>query len=104
MQFEAWADDLLIGLVAVYCNDKKSRSAFITSVSVLQSWQGKGVAFHLLESCIKYVTQQNFISVELEVETTNTEAIKLYTKMGFIINRVDDQVIMMYLDTGQKNE
>ena len=44
MRFEAWAGGTLIGLVAAYCNHQESRIAYITSVSVLRAWMGKGIA------------------------------------------------------------
>jgi GNAT superfamily N-acetyltransferase len=44
-RFEAWADDTLCGLVAAYCNDVERGSAYVTSVSVLHEYQGKGIAW-----------------------------------------------------------
>ena len=43
--FEAWADRVLVGLIASYFNDSENRSGFITSVSVEKKYKGKGIAF-----------------------------------------------------------
>ena len=49
-RFEAWSGGTLVGLVAAYCNDRDKRIAFITSVSVLREWTGKGIAARLMKS------------------------------------------------------
>jgi len=82
-RFEAWAGKILIGLVAVYCNDKKLSVAYITSVSVLQSWQGKGIASQLITKCLAYIKSLGFERVDLEVYQKNKAAIILYRKYGF---------------------
>lgn len=85
VRFEAWKDDELIGLSAVYCNDQVKRTAFITNVSVLPTWQGKGIASHLMMNIIEYVNTLGFEYIELEVDERNSAAITLYEKHGFLI-------------------
>src|SRR5690349_14652885 len=48
LRFEAWDCDQLVGLVAIYMNDEKKSEAFITNVSVLDEYRGRGVATQLL--------------------------------------------------------
>jgi ribosomal protein S18 acetylase RimI-like enzyme len=81
--FEAWVDDDLVGLVAVYCNSSEGVAAFITNVSVLPSWVGKGIATQLIDYCILQVTQLGFKRIDLEVSKDNQAAIALYEKHGF---------------------
>jgi ribosomal protein S18 acetylase RimI-like enzyme len=81
--FEAWSNDELIGLVAVYCNDPGKRTAFITSVSVMPAWQGKRIASRLIAQCIAHVHGLGFENMELEVGGNNEAAIALYAKHGF---------------------
>lgn len=81
--FEAWVDDDLVGLVAVYCNSPEGAAAFITNVSVLPSWVGKGIATQLIGHCIFEVTQLGFKRIDLEVSKDNQAAIALYGKYGF---------------------
>lgn len=98
-RFEAWADDALVGLVAVYCNDAEHRAAFITSVSVLRGWQGRRIASQLLEQAIAHVRALGFEHLELEVDRGNAHAIALYEKTNFIAGPVHGQSMTMHLDT-----
>ncbi len=82
-RFEALMDGELIGLVAAYCNDFEQRVAYITSVSVLPSWQGRGIAAQLITQCIGHCRDQGFASISLEVDGQNLVALKLYTSRGF---------------------
>ncbi len=82
-RYEAWQDDQLAGLIAAYCNAPDKRVAFITSVSVIPSCIGMGVASQLMAHCIHTLQQQSFKLLQLEVATTNLPAIKLYQKYGF---------------------
>lgn len=101
IRFEAWSDGQLTGLVAAYCNDSAVCTAYITNVSVLQCWMGKGIASQLLEGCIKHVSKLGFERIELEVGSQNVVAARLYGKMGFIVSGVSDQTTIMQLNTGK---
>jgi len=57
-RFEAWSEGTMVGLAAMYCNDLENRIAYITSVSVLKEWMGKGIAARLMNLCIKYAADQ----------------------------------------------
>jgi ribosomal protein S18 acetylase RimI-like enzyme len=98
MRFEAWADGMLVGLVAAYCNDCERRVAHITNVSVLRRWQGERIASRLLEQCIGHVKEHGFEHVELEVDVENAGAITLYEKNGFVINAVNGRTALMHLN------
>lgn len=82
-RFEAWSGPQLTGLVAAYCNDSNGRRAFITSVSVLPDWQGRGIASRLLRECVQFIRAAGFESVELEVHEANDAALGLYRRHGF---------------------
>src|SRR5688572_19793952 len=81
--FEAWLDDRLVGLIAVYCNNLEDREAYITNVSVVKELGEKGIASELLSLCIKYVEKEKFTVITLEVNKNSTKAINLYEKYGF---------------------
>lgn len=97
-RFEAWAAGQLIGLVAVYGNDPAHRNAFVTSVSVLPEWQGRGIAVHLLGDCIRQVRALGFGGIELEVDRRNTKAIGLYERQGFKTTGEKDPAVVMRLN------
>lgn len=106
VRFEAWSDGTLIGLVATYCNDQDIRTAYITSVSVLKEWTGKGVATCLMSLCIKHVNALGMKQICLEVASDNLPAIRLYEKSGFAVNDTNASFVNMnlYLESGNEYE
>lgn len=101
-RFEAWIDGELVGLVATYCNDLRRGVAFITSVSVLPSRQGRGIASRLLVIGIDHVRSLGIGRIELEVDRGNTAAMRLYEKHGFSLGRNDERSVHMYLEVEQR--
>lgn len=81
--FEAWHQEGLIGLLAAYFNDPDKKFGFITSVSVLDAFVGKGIASALLKQCEHYAREHGFSALRLEVSAKNSRAIHLYRKHGF---------------------
>jgi ribosomal protein S18 acetylase RimI-like enzyme len=96
--FEAWKSVELVGLVAAYCNVPDKDVAFITTVSVLPAWQGKGIASRLLENCIAHVHKLGFAQIELEVGSGNGVATALYDKHGFSTAEDKGGMLRMTLD------
>jgi len=95
--FEAWMGEDLIGLIAVYCNAVDRGVAFVTNVSVVSTWQGRGIASCLLSSCINHVRKLGFSSIELDVNKMNAPAIALYKNHGFSIVRQEGDAYRMGL-------
>jgi len=79
--FEAWSENKLIGLIAVYFNNEKQ--GFISNVSVSGEHMKKGIATMLLQHCIKGAVRKHISSLSLEVSSNNETAITLYEKSGF---------------------
>lgn len=106
MRFEAWADGLLLGLVAAYCNDREHGIAYITSVSVLKAWTGQGIAARLLDQCVEHALASGLQRVSLEVASDNAPAINLYEKSGFVAGRTGTPYLGMdiYLNNGPEYE
>jgi len=102
-RFEAWSCGKMIGLVAAYCNDQENHIAYITSVSLLKEWIGKGIATHLLHQCIEHAKASGMRQIALEVASNNTSALKLYEKSGFAAGKVDASFVTMslYLKAGK---
>ena len=69
--------------------------AFITSLSVLEEYQGYGLAKRLLEEMVERCTQNGFKKITLEVYKANTRAQQLYLKMGFAFSTKDDEKYVM---------
>jgi len=96
--FEAWVKGKLIGLIAIYCNDLKTHSAYITNVSIIKEYFGLGVASYLLKMCISHVELNCFSSIILEVNMTNIQAVNLYEKYGFKIFESKGNSFLMKLE------
>jgi ribosomal protein S18 acetylase RimI-like enzyme len=96
-RFEAWIDTTLVGLLAGYYDAESSMVAFITSVSVLKEWQGRGVASVLVERSIAHAQHLGFGLIELQVALQNDLAVRLYQRHGFQVISQDDNQAKMAL-------
>jgi len=95
--FEAWDNENLIGLIAVYSNSNLKK-AFITNVSVLIEYSNNGIASKLLNDCVSYFNSSNFDYIELEVSKKNKKAIKFYKKNKFLFNKTNKKSDVMSLE------
>jgi ribosomal protein S18 acetylase RimI-like enzyme len=92
--FEAWLDEKLIGMVAMYLNEQKH--GYITNVSVYNKYRGKGIAKQIFVNLLEYTKTNNISEIKLEVSTINVAAINLYKNFGFQnIEQKNDQIIML---------
>jgi len=97
MRFEAWSGDILVGMVAIYSDDQKYHTAYITSVSILQLWRGKGIADTLLKRSIEYAKVSGIKKMSLTVDGCNKRAVDLYKKSDFIADKIIGSEIIMSL-------
>src|SRR5262249_33599626 len=101
---EAWSGDTLVGLVAAYCYELEKHIAFITNVSVLKEWSGKGIAGDLLKWCVEHVKAMGMRQVNLKVAIGNTVAIRLYEQNGFVARKRDAPFTTMNLCLKSEDE
>lgn len=94
VRFEAWEAEELVGLVAAYFNDQK-RTSFITNVSTISQYSGKGIASQLMSECISFGNAKHFNEITLRVDQNNMNAIGLYSKFGFKQTGFEDGEIEM---------
>ena len=95
--FETWHGRILVGLLAAYFSNNLERSAFITNVSVLEDFMGKGIASRLLNQCKEYALKENFGEIRLEVHRVNIRAIDLYRKFNFVPDEIREDVMLLRL-------
>jgi 2-polyprenyl-3-methyl-5-hydroxy-6-metoxy-1,4-benzoquinol methylase len=95
-RFEHFENNKLIGLVASYQNPIE-REAFITNVSVIPSFQKKGISYSLLSKCISYYKDKKYKLIALEVNNKNWKAVNFYEKNKFKIVRIIKNKIVMEL-------
>jgi ribosomal protein S18 acetylase RimI-like enzyme len=86
VNFEAWNNKKLIGLISMYINNN---FGYITNVCVLKTYSKKGVASKLLQNCFNYAIENKTFYIELETNENNIAAMKLYTKFGFKFSKKD---------------
>jgi len=92
-RFEAWNDNLLVGLIAIYINEN---IGYITNVSVTEMFKRQKIATNLLKMCITSIS--NIIRINLEVLKDNQAAINFYLKNGFKQTNTTDNSIYMGMD------
>jgi ribosomal protein S18 acetylase RimI-like enzyme len=91
--FEAWADETLIGMVAMYLDEQNH--GFITNVSVYSEYSGKGIAKQIFVHLMEYSNSFRISEIKLEVSSINFAAINLYENFGFkSIKEENNQIIM----------
>ena len=89
--FEAWCENYLVGLVAIYYN-VEAKNVFITNVSVVSSYQGKSIAGKLLDICFNLSRDLLYTNVSLDVNKLNIKAISFYKRKGFCVVKSIDNI------------
>ena len=95
--FEAWNAEELVGVVAAYFNDGAKHKSFITNVSTLKAYGGKGIGSALIRDCIEYAVKEHYHSIALEVNKESTTAVRLYQKYGFKKVKENETALFMEL-------
>lgn len=85
IRFEAWCGQQLVALVGAYdARARRENELFVSNVSVLPEFRGRGLAKLLLRQCIAYAVAHEFSRIRLEVDAANAAALALYKRLGFI--------------------
>lgn len=95
-RFEFWHLHELAALVAVYFN-LEEKKVFVTNVSVLGRYQGRGLASKLITTMKEFAEHEGYDSISLEVIKTNAKAIHLYKKIGFMEYTLNHNLLVMKL-------
>jgi ribosomal protein S18 acetylase RimI-like enzyme len=82
--FEAFCENVLVGLIAAYFNHEKKNAAFITNVSTNKQFSGRGIASKLMNNVIAYAVTLKSPKIILEVNKNNNSANKLYQNFSFV--------------------
>lgn len=96
-RFEAWADGVLVGLVAVYCDAPDRREAFVTSVSVVPAWARRGLGRGLMRAALAHVRDLGFGRLALSVDRA-AAALDLYRSLGFTAEARDGASLRLSID------
>lgn len=83
-RFEAWADDKLVGLLALYIDEDPHAGGYISNLSVVKQYERQGIGSLLLRRTLQYMKEeQGGRSLALEVTKNNYSAIAFYQKNNF---------------------
>ena len=72
--------------------------AHLHNLAVEKGYRGQGLAFGLMEAMKEIAQQNEVVTQTLEVRESNTAAIKLYQKCGFVVKGVRP---LYYTDTNE---
>ena len=85
--YEYWENDLLIGFAAVYENRGIENPAFVGWFSIDTRRQGRGFGSEILQSVIASLKSKKYALLKLYVRKDNSNAMRLYEKFGFSIEK-----------------
>jgi len=92
-RYELWEGNELIAFGAVYQNQYPK--AFLTIISVVSSRKGLGIGKLLLKKILQCLVEKRYESIDLEVFSNNTVAMKLYISLGFeLVEEINHRIIM----------
>ncbi|MDX2140137.1 MAG: GNAT family N-acetyltransferase [Chloroflexota bacterium] len=85
----------LIGMTGIsrYEGKKIQHNASIVSVYIDPAWRGLRLTEHLIETCVEWARRHDVRILRLGVAVTNTAAIRAYTRAGFSIYGIEQEVI-----------
>lgn len=107
LRLEAWHDTEPVALLAMYCNDVASGTAYITSVSVAPGHARQGIASALLTEARRRAAAVGMRRLALEVDANNHAALRLYQQHGYASAAAPSGPAMLMslnLHTGDGNE
>lgn len=81
----------ILGLVAGYTENIINNSAYISIVAVDKEFRGQGIANLLIKEFINDCIMKNIESINLYTHSTNINAIKMYKRLGFEENKVQNK-------------
>lgn len=93
--FVAVAEEQLIGMTGLVRGHwpKTRHSGTLWGVYVNSRWRGLAVAEALINACFGWARARGLVAVKLAVVTSNTAAIRCYSRCGFSVYGIEPQVI-----------
>ena len=93
--FSLWEQDVLIGICCCYVNNVIDKKAFKSIICIHPKWQGKGLGKMLTQAVEDYLYHNGFQYLESEVHIENKNSIKMHEAIGFRIDRIVDNSLVM---------
>ena len=86
--FKATCGTTIMGMVAMYCNDTTSKSAYIPLVATKKDYRGLGIGKSLIGGAVCFARKKGL--KKIGIHTENPNALKLYASLGFKL--IDDDI------------
>lgn len=74
-------NNIIRGLVVLYCNNLDNRNAYISLVGVKKDYRGRGIARNLMKDAIK-IAKDKGMKI-LGIHSNNPAALNIYKTLGF---------------------
>jgi ribosomal protein S18 acetylase RimI-like enzyme len=71
--------------------DPRAQSGYISSIAVMPEWRRNGLAQKLINAAIESLRAIGVMSTHLHVRVSNTGAISLYKKLGYVVISVESE-------------
>lgn len=91
----ALIDEKVIGTITV---SEQEQSTTLSGFAVHPAYQGKGYGKDILSYMVHTLITKGISTIELDVETKNNHALKLYTQCGFEMKKKHDYYNVMNLE------
>lgn len=95
IRHEAWLDENLIGLIAIYYNIFDQKFGYITNISIQNKHSRNQIASTLLKTAINDAKANNLKKIELQVHKSNIPALALYKKFSFLKANEKENILLL---------
>lgn len=85
----------IVGLLAYYCNNECAKVSYIPLLAVKREHSRKGIATLLLHDSVRRVQRLGFHTIRIETSPTNTAALTLYMRNGFVVEEDNGSVVKL---------
>ncbi len=90
-------EEEILGVAAVYVNDKETKKAYLTYIALIEENINKGFGTLLLKRCEEIAKDKDMHYLKLEVKNSNSRAISFYVKNNYK-NISDASKVSMYME------
>ena len=97
----AYEGEDILGYAAVYVNDEKTKTGYISLLAVLEDRQGRHIGNLLMEGCVAAALEHGMNRIRIEVQKSNTRAIHFYEHWDFEYEKDSDDSIYMIKQLAQ---
>lgn len=78
-------NDDIIAFLSIEVHREENDFVYLDDLSVTSAYRNKGIGTELIQNAEAYAGELNIHTIRFHVEKTNTEAIKLYKRLGYCV-------------------